>query len=86
MKKMTQTFINKNIKLLMEFDRYMMQHRQVRDAIPRGAMLVLSVAGDDEFNETSRAMVVGAGSKRRKLVEARKEGDRWIVRPLEKIG
>jgi len=85
MKKMTQTFIKKNIKLLTEFDRYMMQHRQVRDAIPYGATLVLAVTGDEAFNKTSRAMIAGATGKRAKLVEVRKEGSRWIVRPLKKI-
>ena len=83
MKKMTKTFINKNIQLLLEFDRYIMRHRRIRSAIPNGATVIMTVAGDEKFNEASRGMV--AHARRRKVVEACKHGSRWTVRPVVKV-
>ena len=79
---MGKNFIKKNIKLSLEFDRYLAKNPATFEKIPNNACLVLTVDGDDAFNQESKAMVRIAKSQRQKCVEARKEGERWVLGPL----
>ena len=80
MKKMSKKFINRNVKLIGEFNDYAFKHQRVLSAIPNGATIIMTIAGDEKFNEASRAMVVRR--KRRNIVEAHKRGRSWTIRPL----
>ena len=84
---MSDAFIKKNIKLGTSFNLYVFRHSRALAKIPNGANVVLAIKGDEKFNRSSREMVKKAlgRSKRTKLVEARKEGKRWVIRPLTEI-
>lgn len=78
---MSEEFIKKNSELLVEFDRYTLQHLEILDDIPNGAHVVITIKGDDKFNAQSISMV--REPKRKKVVEAHKAGRRWSIRPLQ---
>ncbi len=79
---MSKNFIKKNIKLSLEFDRYLAKNPAAFEKIPNNACLVLTVKGDEDFNRESKTMVKAAKDRRQKCVEARKEGAQWILEPL----
>ncbi|KKS14686.1 MAG: hypothetical protein UU71_C0021G0009 [Parcubacteria group bacterium GW2011_GWB1_41_6] len=78
---MSEKFIGKNIKLSLEFDRYLSKHPDTFKKIPKGACVVITVKGDDAFNRQSKILVDKTRTKTRKCIEARKEGSRWILQP-----
>ena len=43
-----------NSMLLSEFERYVMEHLQWAEQIPKGAQVIFLVEGDDEFNQWSQ--------------------------------
>jgi hypothetical protein len=43
-----------NGMLLSEFERYVMEHLQWAEQIPKGAQVIFLVEGDDEFNQWSK--------------------------------
>jgi hypothetical protein len=47
-------YVDKNTMLVREFDRYVLEHPGFADKIPDNALVVLQIAGDDEFNEWAR--------------------------------
>jgi len=47
-------FIEKNIMLVKEFDRYIIEHPEFADEIPDNALVVMQIEGDDEFNNWAR--------------------------------
>jgi hypothetical protein len=78
---MTDAHIKKNIRLSLEFDNYIAKHPKLYDSIPNGAYIVITIKGDEKFNEDSISIV-----RKRKLkqaVEAHKTDSRWTIRPLE---
>jgi len=77
---MSEKFIKKNIKLSLEFDRYVSKHSDAIAKIPRGAYVVMTVKGDEKFNRDSKSLVQKTGTK--KYMEARKEGTKWNLQPL----
>lgn len=78
---MTERIIKKNMKLLWEFNAYAARHRALLSGIPNGATVVMTVAGDEKFNKSSREMAIRATGKR-SVIEAYKEGRRWSLRPF----
>jgi len=40
--------------LVIEFDRYVMEHPEFAAEIPRNAQIVLQIEGDEEYNQWSR--------------------------------
>ncbi|MCF6158706.1 MAG: hypothetical protein E3K32_09075 [wastewater metagenome] len=40
--------------LVMEFDRYIVEHPKFAEKIPQNAQIVLQVEGDEEYNQWSR--------------------------------
>ncbi|MDP2780381.1 DUF5647 family protein [Devosia sp.] len=40
--------------LVTEFDRYVVEHPEFAEKIPRNAQIVLQVEGDEEYNKWSR--------------------------------
>jgi hypothetical protein len=42
--------IDKNLDLIFEFEKYVLEHPEVGERIPRNAVVFMKVAGDDKFN------------------------------------
>jgi hypothetical protein len=78
---MREAFIRKNIELSLEFDRYLAEHPSMLKRMPNGAYVVITISGDDRFNEDSISTV--RDLKRKKVVEAHKSSDRWSLRPFK---
>jgi len=78
---MTEAFISKNVKLSLEFDQYLATHPKLFESIPNGAYIVITISGDDRFNEDSISIVQDL--KRKKIVEAHKSSNKWSLRPFK---
>jgi len=46
----------KNTELIKEFDRYVREHPEFADGIPRNAVVVMQLEGDRSFNQWSRKL------------------------------
>lgn len=77
---MSETFINKNAKLSLEFDNYLVTHPQLFEDIPNGAYVVITLNDDAQFNAQSISLI--KDKRRKKIVEAHRAGSTWHVRPL----
>lgn len=77
---MSQQYIEQNIKLTLEFDRYLATHPNAYEKIPRGSCVVITKEGDSVFNKVSQKI---AEKSSEKCVEAHKAGKRWTIRPIE---
>ena len=42
--------IDKNLDLIFEFEKYVLEHPEVGGRIPRNAVVFMKVAGDEKFN------------------------------------
>jgi hypothetical protein len=42
--------IERNLDLLFEFEKYVLEHPKITEKIPRDAVLFMKVAGDEKFN------------------------------------
>jgi hypothetical protein len=42
--------IDKNLDLIFEFEKYVLEHPEVGERIPRNAVVFMKVAGDEKFN------------------------------------
>ncbi len=49
-------FEKKNTELVKEFNRYVREHPEFADDIPKNAVVVMQLAGDRKFNEWSRKL------------------------------
>jgi hypothetical protein len=48
------SFVDKNTMLVREFDRYVLEYPEFAEKIPDNALVVMQIAGDDEFNGWAR--------------------------------
>lgn len=46
----------KNIDFIFEFEKYLFQHPEVANSIPKDSLVVIQVEGDDAFNQWSRQL------------------------------
>jgi hypothetical protein len=76
---MSTTFVKKNIKLSLEFDKYLTRNPRALNKIPQGGWIFITVKGDKEFNRTSRNLIQQTRTNSKKIVEAQKEGSRWTI-------
>jgi len=76
-------FIKKNLKLSLAFDNYINRYPSVLNKIPNDSLVVFTVKGDEEFNKMSWIVAGRAQSEKQKVIEARKEGNRWNVSKFE---
>ena len=53
---MVDFFEKKHSMLVVEFDRYVVEHPEFAAKIPQNAQIVLQVEGDEEYNERSRQL------------------------------
>lgn len=68
--------VEKNIKLSLEFDKYLNKNPDLYAKIPNGAHIFITVKGDNKLNEANRENVSPA---QKKIVEARKTDGRWTI-------
>jgi hypothetical protein len=61
-------FFDKSLTLSFEFSRYIIAHPEIEDQIPKGALVVLLLEDDPEFNQ--RAM---------ELAQAKRETEQPVV-------
>jgi hypothetical protein len=80
---MEKEFVKKNMKLSLDFDRYISRNPKILNSIPNGAWLVFTKKGDDNFNRMSWTIAGKIKADKQKIIEARKEGSRWNVRKFE---
>lgn len=78
---MSEAFVKRNVKLSLEFDDYLVKHPKLFSEIPNGAYIVITLNGDKKFNEESLSLI--RDKRRKKIVEARKSGVTWSIRPLK---
>ena len=45
--------IEKNLDLLFEFEKYVLQHSEITEKIPRDAIVFMKLAGNQKFNQWS---------------------------------
>ena len=68
--------IEKNLDLIFEFEKYVLEHPEVGERIPRDAIVFMKVAGDEKFN---------LWSERRARKQAKK-GSSLISVTVKKLG
>ena len=61
-------FIEKNTMLVKEFDRYVIEHPEFADRIPQGALIVMQVKDDLEFNAWARQTAVTVAEPQNQIV------------------
>ncbi len=49
--------------LVKEFDRYILEHPEFAEKIPDNALVVMQIAGDEEFNSWAREVAQSVGEK-----------------------
>ena len=49
-------FEKKNSELIKEFNRYIREHPEFGEAIPKGAIVAIQLEGDEDFNAWSRSL------------------------------
>ena len=76
---MSKKFIEKNIKLSLDFGRYISRHPSAYKKVPKGANVFFTIQGDENFNQNSKKLLEKTKEKGQKYIEARKEGTRWIL-------
>lgn len=81
---MSNEFIQKNMKLSLDFDSYASRNPKVYDNIPNGSWVVLTVKGDRKFNQESKSILINSKVNKNKVVIAHKEGKQWKVSKLHK--
>ena len=42
-------FVERNLQLVKEFDRYVLEHPEFAEKIPDNALVVMNIEGDEEF-------------------------------------
>lgn len=79
---MSKNFVEKNIRLSLEFDKYLSKHPKTLEKIPDGACIVITVKGDVSFSRNSMELAEKIKDRKEKCIEAKKEGMRWTLQPL----
>jgi hypothetical protein len=49
-------FERKQAVLVMEFDRYVVEHPEFAAQIPKGAQIVIQIEGEEQFNDWARSL------------------------------
>ena len=55
--------VEKNLDLIFEFEKYVLEHPEIADQIPRDAVVFMKVAGDQRFNRWSERKARKQASK-----------------------
>jgi hypothetical protein len=84
MRSMKDVYADKFVKISSDFDRYLISHPELDDAIPNKAVIIISVSDDEEFNKASYELAKSLRF-RRPFVEAHRSGSSWSIRPFDKL-
>jgi hypothetical protein len=76
---MSEQFIKKNIKLSLEFGRYLSGNPVLFRKIPNKGILVFTIKGDKYFNKSSWSLAESAKASKSKVVEVQKQGSKWEI-------
>lgn len=61
-------FIEKNLDLIFEFEKYVLEHPRFTGRIPDEALIVMQVEGDEPFNRWSRKLAEAQAEKNQPVV------------------
>lgn len=61
-------FVERNLQLVKEFDRYVLEHPDFAEKIPNNALVVMNIEGDDEFNAWARKTAEGVAEVDNQIV------------------
>jgi hypothetical protein len=50
MKPAEKKLVEKNLDLIFEFEKYVLEHPEITEKIPRDAVVFMKVVGDEKFN------------------------------------
>ena len=79
---MSTQFIKKNIKLSLEFGRYISGKPDFMRKIPNKGYIFFTIKGDKHFNQSSRSLIENARTGKSKIVEVQKQGKKWEISSL----
>jgi hypothetical protein len=68
--------IEKNLDLVFEFEKYVLEHPDIAEKIPRDAVVFMKVAGDPKFNRWSE----------REAKKQAKKGTPLVAITVKKLG
>ena len=60
--------IEKNLDLIFEFEKYVLEHPGITEKIPRDAVVFMKVAGDQKFNRWSARVAKKQAKNRQPLI------------------
>ncbi len=63
-----RAYIERNLDLLFEFEKYVLEHPRFAARIPDNALIVMQVEGDEEFNQWSRKLAQAQADKNQPVV------------------
>jgi len=67
----TDEFFNKSLTLSFEFSRYLIAHPEIEEKIPKGALVVLLIEDDPEFNQKAIELAKAKRETNQPLVTVR---------------
>ncbi len=56
MTRLEKVMVEKNLDLIFEFEKYVLDHPDLAKRIPRNAVVSMRLEGDEEFNRWSRRL------------------------------
>lgn len=71
-------FERKNAELLTELDRYVIEHPQIKNAIPDGALVAMEVEDDQGFSEWSRQTARTHAEPGQEIVFMLRQMQSWV--------
>ena len=78
---MTKQLIQKNIKLSLEFDSYVVDNPRILRFIPAGTNIIITSAVDKKLSDAN--LTIARESKSEKFMEAHKSGKGWKIRKVK---
>ena len=69
-----EKFVAKNLDLLFEFEKYILEHPEFAEKIPQGTVISLQVEGDEEFNRWSRELAQSQVERGQPIIYIRRDG------------
>lgn len=61
-------FVDKNLQLVKEFDRYVLEHPEFAEKIPDNALVVMNIEGHEEFNAWAKKTAEGVAEADNQIV------------------
>ena len=78
-------FVHKNVMLVREFDRYILEYPEFANELPDNALVVMQIEGDEEFNKWARETGQSVAEKNNPLVYVRVTNLKPVRSRIEKL-